>query len=209
MSQRRAFQDDIHILGMRVAVEARRIGARSVGFIGLNRRVGVTTLISRVAADFAALGRAIVVIDANAARPAVHKAFGLPLSPGTMDVLARAKQIEQTLHRLPEAPLSVLPLGKRPDARARFSTEAWRKLIPQTQSEEEIVFVDTGSLNDASSLAVASACDANLLVVDAEQSRWEAVEAVVERLEDLDVKLLGVTVNKRRYSIPGIIYRGL
>ena len=56
---------------------------------------------------------------------------------------------------------------------------------------------------------MASKADAGVLVVEAERIRREVIQRSIGTLEDLGANILGVVLNKRRYPIPGFIYRML
>jgi capsular exopolysaccharide synthesis family protein len=61
--------------------------------------------------------------------------------------------------------------------------------------------------NDAISLV--GKVDGVVLVVEAEQTRWEVAQSAKERLEDARANILGVVLNNRKFHIPGWIYRRL
>ncbi len=57
--------------------------------------------------------------------------------------------------------------------------------------------------------ALASRSDGVVLVVEAERTRWQVADAVRARLEEQGGRILGAVLNKRRFYIPGWIYRRL
>ena len=59
------------------------------------------------------------------------------------------------------------------------------------------------------SASIAAACGGALLVTRAESTRFEVVEETKRILEETGVDLLGAVLNRRRYHIPGFIYRWL
>ena len=59
------------------------------------------------------------------------------------------------------------------------------------------------------STSIAGACGAAMLVIEAESTRAEVVEEAKRILESTGVDILGAVLNRRRYHIPGFIYRRL
>ena len=72
------------------------------------------------------------------------------------------------------------------------------------------ILVDMPATSDMSSTArMASKCDGVILVVEAEHLRWEVVQREKEQLEKWHANIVGVVLNKRRFPIPGWLYRAL
>ena len=49
--------------------------------------------------------------------------------------------------------------------------------------------------------------DGVVLVVQAENTRWEVAQSAKERIEDENIKILGAVLNKRKMHIPGWAYK--
>lgn len=72
------------------------------------------------------------------------------------------------------------------------------------------VVIDSPALSEANySNMLAANVDVLVMVVEVERVRRHALKHVIEQMEDLDINLCGVVLNKRRYPIPNFIYKML
>jgi hypothetical protein len=51
--------------------------------------------------------------------------------------------------------------------------------------------------------------DGVVLVVEAEKSRWQVVQSIVDEIRSRGGRFLGIVLNKRKYYVPGFLYRRL
>ncbi len=61
------------------------------------------------------------------------------------------------------------------------------------------------SYNDSNTLA--AKMDGVIMVVEAENTRWEVAQSAKERIESDKVKILGVVLNRRKMYIPDWAYK--
>jgi protein-tyrosine kinase len=72
----------------------------------------------------------------------------------------------------------------------------------------DYILVDCPSMQESGDAAFfASAVDGVVLVVEAENTRKEQVRSALSTIEMADANVLGCVLNKRRYPIPGWLYR--
>jgi len=119
------------------------------------------------------------------------------------------------LNDTPEAegngqPVAFGPLpGRGGDPRAldpRALAAYWRLLLRQAR----LVIVDTPPvLASPLALAMAPTVDGVILVIEAECTRAAIADAARRALGDCGANLLGVVLNKRRFHVPGRLYRWL
>ena len=84
------------------------------------------------------------------------------------------------------------------------------KALSTMDGKFDYVFVDgppMGSCPDA--LTLAEATDGAIVVVEADRTIAVSVAETIRNLEEADVRILGIVLNKRRYVIPGWIYHRL
>jgi Mrp family chromosome partitioning ATPase len=205
MSAHARLESDIQALSLRLGIEARRRNLRTLAFLGIDRRAGATTLCAFAAVELARQGRSVVLIDANASLPRLHRIFELPPSPGVGQVLAGEVELLEVIQRVGRGTLAVLPRGTVADAQP--TPESWEKVLSHA-ADVGLVLVDAGGAAEPAALAAANAADAVVLVVEAGASRGDAVAAAVERVEQHGATLLGVVLNKWRSPIPEVFRRG-
>jgi Mrp family chromosome partitioning ATPase len=82
--------------------------------------------------------------------------------------------------------------------------------VAALQAEFDWVILDGPPVTaypDAASIA--AACGGAILVFEAERTRWEVAEEAKRVMENAGVDVLGAVLNRRKYHIPGFIYRRL
>lgn len=74
----------------------------------------------------------------------------------------------------------------------------------------DLILVDSAPLSvSPDGIEIARRVDGVVLVVEAEKTRWQAVEKMKEKLENVGGNILGVVFNKRHFYIPKAIYKRL
>lgn len=82
--------------------------------------------------------------------------------------------------------------------------------LKKAREHYDFVFIDCPPLSTGSAASLVSArADGVILVVESGRSRRQAMKRALMELNSLQANILGVVLNKRRYPIPGFIYRRL
>ncbi len=102
---------------------------------------------------------------------------------------------------------SVAFIGIGRSAGVTTITEALREDMAAGQDAPELI--DVGSLDSPDAIASAVGADLTVLVVAAGAVRREALRDGAAKLRTLGARVLGVVINKRRFPIPGAVYRRL
>lgn len=208
-------------------------GPYALGIMSCHRGEGVSTVAANLATALTQHqdGR-VLLVDANAAHPSVHRAFGAKLAPGLTDALAaslrRRDDADQTdlaevrpgdpqadvladriIHR--SRNLDILPAGDtNGSSRRTIVPEAFSGLLHAAREKYRFVVVDMPALNvDTSAARLAGTCDATILVAEGDRVRWEVAQKAKEQLLRSKVNILGVVINKRKYPVPNWLYRAL
>ena len=201
---------------------------RTLGLTSCSGGEGVSTVAARLAAEASRNGRGpVVLVDANLARPAVHKLLGVKGGPGLAEALKEEAALEDILQVTPLPHLSVVAAGggasgERREARGEgLCSSAWAvspgssALIPglsglleKLKEEFALIVLDVPPLSPASSWAggLAGAVDGLVLVVEAERTRLAALRQTKDWLEGR-ARFLGVILNKRREYTPEWLQR--
>ncbi len=198
-----------------------RVLLRSNGSTGAPYVLAVTSCrrgegVSTIAANLAATlsrhdnGR-VLLVDANIGHPLVHQIFEAKLSPGLTDVLANGQSNDDTIQSLPAHKLHILSAGTTNENLSEiFDSDGFTKLLTSIKNHYRFVVIDVPALNETSSSArLAGLCDGVVLVVEAEQLRWEVAQRAREQLVNSDANILGVVLNKRRFHVPAWLYQTL
>ncbi len=173
---------------------------------------GKTTTAIHTAFALAVYGSAnVLLIDGNLQSPQIHRMFSMELSPGLVDIFYSNVSFEKVLVPTQYKDLSIITAGRAPsDLAISLAKEGLKNKLAKMRSQFDYIIFDGNSILTSSEAAtIAVDFDAVMLVVACEQTKWEVVQMVQEKIEKAGGKILGVVLNKRRFYIPDSIYRGL
>ncbi len=170
---------------------------------------GVSTVAMQLALTAAQSGDCrVLLVDANQARPAVHRMFGIPASPGWSDVV-RGETPWETAVQPTDAP-GVFVLAAGGAARGADDAAGWSRAIRELRNDFDLIVFDLPPAGDASGGdRLAARMDGALLVIEAERVRWQVAQRTKERLVHGNARLLGAVLNKRQRHVPGWLYQTL
>jgi capsular exopolysaccharide synthesis family protein len=171
---------------------------------------GATSIIAALAQSYAAMGDRTLVIDANLRKPRMHEYLGLADAPGLSDCLAGNSTLETATQRMDgEFPVNLLAAGAR-SARVyeRLNSQRMADLIAEARTKYDIVLIDAPPMVVASDgIAIASKCDASILVVKAYQETRGLIGRVVSQLTETRAQHLGIIVNGVKAAAGGYYRR--
>jgi capsular exopolysaccharide synthesis family protein len=170
---------------------------------------------ARVLADFgrvlARSGERVLLVDTDLRDPMLHGLFGMDGGSGVAQLFAGKDELLAVMKRTETEGLFIVTAGN-PVANpfSLFECASINEVVESMRNEADwILFTapPVNAYNDA--VALAKKVDGVVLVVEAEQTRWEVAQSAKERLEDARANILGVVLNNRKLHIPGWIYRRL
>jgi Mrp family chromosome partitioning ATPase len=183
-------------------------GGPILGLTSCDCGEGVSTVAAQLAgaAASAGLGR-VLLVDANLARPAAHRFFGLGPRPGLVEVLLDGAVPADVIQASGLPSLSVLAAGRLVQAQEALALGG---ALQALKPDFELVVVDLPECRSGPLAArLAAQLDGVLLVIEAEGPRPEAVEREKELLVQAGAPLLGAVLNKRRQYLPRWLERYL
>jgi succinoglycan biosynthesis transport protein ExoP len=168
---------------------------------------GATSVVSNLAIASGAAGQRVLVIDANLRRPALQRVFGLAETPGLVDVLTGSVRLDQAVQRTSDGALSVLAVGSRDKRNLEIlATSAMTDLLAEARAKFDLVIIDVApAIVSGDGLALASKCDASVLVVKAMNEKRGLVARIRNDLLDTRAEFLGVIVNSVKSSAGGYL----
>jgi len=179
--------------------------------------------VSCVAANFAATlsedgDRNVLLADADLRRPSLHKLFPREALLGDD---ASDSNSKDDYKALPTAAWRVLKANDHLDVlilnterltnpQKVFGSGAFTEFLKEARKKYDFVILDCPPVHGSNgSTVIPARADAAVLVIEAERLRREVIQRSITLLEDTGTNILGVVLNKRRYPIPGFIYRML
>ena len=180
--------------------------------IGCRRGAGVSTVAANISAILAQLGcgRALLV-DANIESPSAHRIFDTRLEPGLTDILGKDRNYRDIIVSRRFKNLHILTAGKQ---NGHYSgilhPSQFKTLIDSMKKNYRYIVFDMPAIGETRSAAMlAGLCDGVVLIVEAENQRWEVILKAKQQLLKWNANTLGVVLNKRRFPIPEWLYRTL
>ncbi len=169
---------------------------RTLAVVSVDPGAGKTATALNLAREAAALEVPVVLIDGDLRRPILHERLDLPRSPGLSEALAGTSDTAGVGH-LVQGWLRVVPSGAPvADPAGLFGGRSFREAL-DGMTWAELVVVDTPAAGlFADALAIASQCDATLIVVDAERSKRRPVRNLVESLRHVSAQPIGIVLNR-------------
>jgi capsular exopolysaccharide synthesis family protein len=174
---------------------------------------GVSTVAANIAATISRYHKNehVLLVDANIKHPSVHKGFKTKLCPGLTDVLLNGHNGADTIQSLSTKNVHILSAGAlNGNFNEAFDSHKFTEMLNSMKKRYHFVVIDIPPLNEASSAArLASLCDGTVLVVAAERLRREVMQRAKAQLVESNANILGIVLNKRRFHVPGWLYRRL
>jgi polysaccharide biosynthesis transport protein len=188
----RLLSKNLHLLSKTIAP------VRSVMITSPEQGDGKSTIALQLAITAAAMGRRVLLIDADLRYPQIHELLGLPNHQGLSNLLRG----EQNVRKVTQSPpfcenLTVLTAGQSPfDPGELFTTSLVEPLFQKLQAMFDLVIVDTPPiLGIADSGFVAEQCDCLALVVRLGKTSRPSSLAALEELKFSSTMVLGVIAN--------------
>lgn len=182
-------------------------GPRVIGVCGCQPDSGATSV---------ALGLAIMLqerttqnvllIEANLRSAKLRKAYGLEAGPGFRDAVLQTTKLEDCLVKIPGSEMSGI-LADNSSSPLRDLDIAVSR-VPEIATGFRHTIIDCPPVNLYPDIGIlAPSIDGVLLVLEAEETRWQVAIEARKRIESAGGKLLGAVLNRKTHYIPSWIYR--
>ncbi len=163
---------------------------------------GKSLVAANLAIAVAQSGDPVVLVDGDLRRPILHSMFGLPQNPGLTTLVVRGNQgpsLEAALGR-PLPRLAVLPAGPvPPNPTELLASRSMAEVLRRLTQEGNLVIIDSPPvLSLADAAVIAAQCDGTVLVVQAHQTPYPAVQKAKEVLSTARARILGVVLDRVR-----------
>jgi capsular exopolysaccharide synthesis family protein len=158
---------------------------------------------STLAANFALVSSMsnnnVLLVDADLRQPVLHEVFGLPRTPGLVEVLATGSPVDTFVQPAPTlGHLDVLTAGRPiPQSADLASSKRMGEMLLQASEQYELVVLDSPPVlhaADAGGLASHHATDVVLVVT--RSSKRRTVTNALRKLELIEANIAGIVVNR-------------
>ncbi|WP_017653957.1 GumC family protein [Fortiea contorta] len=164
-------------------------------------RDGKSTIALHLAQIATAMGRRVLLVDANLRQPIIHKLLGLNNSWGLSNLITSNLPVGETIQQLPTLnQLSVITAGAITSEPIKLlASSNMKQIMADFHDNFDLVIYDTPCLSglaDASFLA--SNTDGILLVVRIDKTDSTIIERALDHLKIASVNVLGVVSNGQK-----------
>lgn len=169
-------------------------GRRVIGLTSSRPGEGCTTVALCAARRLVERGRRLVLVDADATRPALARALGVSPETGWEDVLSGRLPLDEALIESIHDRLTILPL-RRPAIPALFQPVEVQTTMDVLRSQYDLVLVDMGALEGDSLAAAGPWIDGVVVVRDVRETSDSELAVVQDYLAAAELVELGVAEN--------------
>jgi Mrp family chromosome partitioning ATPase len=185
---------------------------------------GKSTVTVNLAMAMAKAGRRVVALDCDLHQPSLHTLFRVSNEFGLTSVLTGQVSLSGVVQKGPLPNLHVITSGPalmNPSRSGEFlrlapsslvgrleqgtellGTREMAKLLDQLKGQYDVVLLDTPALLAVTDAAVlAPLVDSVLLVVATERSQRDSIRTVIELLDSVKVKSIGVVINREHSKV--------
>ncbi|MCG8590288.1 MAG: CpsD/CapB family tyrosine-protein kinase [Proteobacteria bacterium] len=151
------------------------------------------------------VGRRVLLVDCDLRLPKVHRSFGIEPKVGLAEVLMGEATVEEAVVPVEGMSLDLLAVRGQPTNPSELlASGAMREVMEEVSRRYDRVILDTpATLGLPDAKTVCELCDGLVLVVRADQTRQEDVQAALEVLDRrrvLGTVLNGVDSQRERYG---------
>ncbi len=171
---------------------------------------GKTTVSSNLAVSLQELGRRVVIIDADMRRPALYRAFQIPIEPGLSTYLQGQATFEEILQTPADAQgVTVISSGATPARPADLlASPQMVQLLERLGASFQYILVDTPPvLAVADATVLSRVVDSAILIVRANRTTRETLSGTHRVLSQSPLKFLATILNDVRPEYEYHYYR--
>jgi capsular exopolysaccharide synthesis family protein len=186
----RTLRTNLEFAGLDKALKTIAVTSAGVG-------EGKSSTLANLAVVSAQAGRKVIVVDADLRRPTIHQLFGLKNDTGlTTAMMSGTAQAALPLQTTAIEGLSVLTSGPLPPNPAELMGSCrMDEIVASLVEEADQVFFDTPPVVAVTDAAVlATKVDGVLLVISAGKTRRELARLAVQRLQQINARLVGTVL---------------
>lgn len=180
---------------------------RKIGVCGCHAGAGATSIALNLSMMLQErTGESVTLVEANLRTPALRRLY--EISDGdTFADLAEGKITKHgDLAKLPGTHLSAIT-AEYTDSPLHLLNQAKQHIEALAYDTQHVILDIPPTLAYPDMTILAPVIDCILLVLEAEETRWQVARAAKKQLESAGISLLGAVLNKKPHYIPDWLYR--
>jgi MinD-like ATPase involved in chromosome partitioning or flagellar assembly len=177
-----------------------------------NAKSGVTSSTLSLAHELSRTtdGRTLV-IDTSLNTNNLTSLLKLNDSLGLIDLdIHTESSIEKYCHKINSFEFYFMPLGVKKNNIKNIIHQDLKEILEKLSNVFRYIVIDGDAIySNNNTIEIAAKADAVILVVQAEETRWEVAQAAQSRLSQAGANIIGCVFNNRKYYTPNWIYNKL
>ena len=191
-------------------LERRVSGERlSIALSSCRHEVGTTTVAWSLARYVSGLHeQPVVLVEANLRKPVLAESLELSSKPGFKALAAGTANLDEVTQELAGESFSIITAGIGSDEpRVSLSQMRMQSAVLAIRKKYAVAIFDTAPfLAYPDTVSIARHLDGVVLILEAEQDKWEVAKMAIETAADAGVTMLGSILNKKPLYIPTWLY---
>ncbi len=170
--------------------------AKTLAVTSPNASEGKSTTALNLAITISQLGKKVLIIDADAHKPSLHRKLKIDNKIGLLELLSSTATLNEATHAHNEF-LDVITCNTlMPNPSELLSSEKFDELFNEFKEKYDYIILDTPPVNPvADALVLAQKVDLLIMVVRASSTTYDAFKKSVKALKVLDLNVDGVIIN--------------
>lgn len=163
-----------------------QVGAppKKVLFVSNQRKAGNTTAAVGLAQIQAMTGKRVILIDTDLRTPDIHRVFGMPKSPGLVELVTGTASAKDVIREDEASGVSVIPAGavmlNPPDI---LASESMRRLLEELCKVYDLIVLDSATLIPSfDALVLPGKVDATVFIVPWADAKREIVNRTIRQI---------------------------
>jgi capsular exopolysaccharide synthesis family protein len=197
-----AAADAYHVLGANLHHALTDTPSKVIALTSPGHDEGKTTVCANLGVVLAQSDENVLIIDCDLHRPAVHSVFGFRNLQGLENILSGERRPHE-IQQEPMPGLSIVTAGPAPPYPAELlHSRLFTDFLRQASSEFDYVLLDTPPMSVVpDSLVVAAQGDGVLVVLDAQNTRKEALRRSIHSLDSVRANILGTVMGNAKAGL--------
>jgi len=186
---------------------------RSLLITSANTKSGVTSSTLSLANELSkAIEGNVLIIDTSNSENSLTRTLKQEKSLGLMDINYSIKDyaIEGHYYKIKNSNIFFMPKGfSNKNSHTIFNNDL-NEILEKLANTFSFVLIDGEAIySNTNAIEISSKVDGVILVIQAEETRWEVAQAAQKRLVQAGANIIGCVFNNRKYHTPSWIYNKL
>lgn len=152
--------------------------------------------------------RKVLLIDSHFTAPCIHLFFNVKYPTSLLEILSDNSLITKYILPTYYENLFILPHTKKIIKVEGLKKSALKTFLQAISNSFDFIIFDGRSILSAPEpILFAEIIDAIIFAVECERTKWEVLQAGIEKVLSVKGRIGGVVLNKRKFYIPAPIYK--